>query len=485
MTELNRAPQIGRLGLQAGILREPDSDDGHLILWVPGGREGSSQLWHRVSIVPGAKIIRRAGLHFVTATATPFRQLERARFGRLLEHFFGDGGNRDWLIPNGEVAEQYGDRRTDVVVVWAEEQETPPSEMQIGAHWPEAVQVQPLGARIWLVWNAREVAAQSDSVLPDMPSLDDAQRLLARARENGDCAAQVTALADLGLLALEHRDLPRALPALNEALALARSAGDRGREGDVLGILGLAGLAAKDLEGARQNLAQALAIARSLGDRYAEKVTLERLSAVCAATGDFLQSLELLSAALALARDLDDRAHAADLLWHMAVRHAEAGRREDALSHGQAAVELLERLGNPQAQVYREDLERFRHAVEEPGVDPNSRTLQTVSTALPFDAPPAQSASERRTTALNYLRMAVSAAKGLSRFIASGLKTVDPQTLAIRREQCSRCAQYTGLRCRVCGCYTNLKLRLPYEQCPLHLWQSVEAPSQLPHARRA
>jgi hypothetical protein len=65
------------------------------------------------------------------------------------------------------------------------------------------------------------------------------------------------------------------------------------------------------------------------------------------------QSLELISAALALARDLDDRAHEADLLWHMAVRHAEAGRREDALSHGQAAVGLVERLRNPDSRVAR------------------------------------------------------------------------------------------------------------------------------------
>ncbi|MHB1038447.1 MAG: DUF6171 family protein [Pirellulales bacterium] len=67
--------------------------------------------------------------------------------------------------------------------------------------------------------------------------------------------------------------------------------------------------------------------------------------------------------------------------------------------------------------------------------------------------------------------MAVSAAKALRRFVGSGLKTVSAERFQERVQQCAGCGYHTGLRCRVCGCFTNLKARLPHERCPVGKWR--------------
>ena len=191
-----------------------------------------------------------------------------------------------------------------------------------------------------------------------------------------------------------------------------------------------------------------------------------------ALTGDLSGAIDLLADSLALARSLGDRLHEADLLWHMAVRYAESGRRGEALASGQAAVDLFARLGSPQAKVYREHLSRFQQGTEEPcGMAPDGGVSVTVLTTLPTaDRASAGSGFRRGKRAVDYLRMAVSAARALTRFVGSGLKAVRAETLTFRRQQCGACVQYTGLRCRVCGCFTNLKLRLPHEECPLGRW---------------
>jgi hypothetical protein len=101
-----------------------------------------------------------------------------------------------------------------------------------------------------------------------------------------------------------------------------------------------------------------------------------------------------------------------------------------------AQVGRHEALGKPQARVYAEHLQKFLPAPTAPG----------------------------------HLRMAVSAAQSFGRFVASGLKTVSAQTLRERLRRCADCGQYTGLRCRACGCFVSLKARLPHEDCSLGKW---------------
>jgi hypothetical protein len=68
------------------------------------------------------------------------------------------------------------------------------------------------------------------------------------------------------------------------------------------------------------------------------------------------------------------------------------------------------------------------------------------------------------------LHMAISAVKSMTRFLASGAKTVGPDTQRKRLDVCATCPHHTGLRCRVCGCFTGVKTWLPHERCPLGKW---------------
>jgi tetratricopeptide (TPR) repeat protein len=312
-------------------------------------------------------------------------------------------------------------------------------------------------------------------LLAEDSSIEQTEQRLAAARQNGNRAEEMSALTDLGLLAQLHGEFSQAVAYLDEALLLARSLGDKASEGDILGSLGFTLQTANRPEPACPYLEQALIMARAAGDRFAEKLTLERLAMVRAMLGDLPAALGLLNEALPLARTLGDRQHEADLLWHLALRLAESGEREQALSLGQEAVHLLKKLGKPQATVYAEHLEKYRLAAAQAG---GSEALgqvgawsfvttviveQVVDTPMVPSLPPAPS----------YLRMAISAGQALLRFVGSGLKTVPAETFPERLRLCAACSYHTGLRCRICGCFTNLKARLPHEECPIGQWQSL------------
>jgi hypothetical protein len=66
--------------------------------------------------------------------------------------------------------------------------------------------------------------------------------------------------------------------------------------------------------------------------------------------------------------------------------------------------------------------------------------------------------------------MALSATKAMAKFLGSGGKTTPAATGAQRLQTCATCEHHTGLRCRLCGCFTNVKVRLLHESCPLGKW---------------
>jgi hypothetical protein len=96
-----------------------------------------------------------------------------------------------------------------------------------------------------------------------------------------------------------------------------------------------------------------------------------------------------------------------------------------------------------------------------------------VTTAMDNRTTPSTAPSSDRIGP-GYLRMAISAAKALTRVVGSGMKTVSAETLEKRLKQCAACSHHTGLRCRICGCFTNLKARLPHEQCPINQWPPAD-----------
>jgi hypothetical protein len=73
------------------------------------------------------------------------------------------------------------------------------------------------------------------------------------------------------------------------------------------------------------------------------------------------------------------------------------------------------------------------------------------------------------------------AAEAARRFAAGGFQLTPPSTLADRFASCRLCDEWDGSafggtgRCRICGCSTQVKLRMATERCPLGKWESLTA----------
>jgi hypothetical protein len=145
-----------------------------------------------------------------------------------------------------------------------------------------------------------------------------------------------------------------------------------------------------------------------------------------------------------------------------------------AAAHAQAAVDLMRRLGRPQAGWYAHHLAGFRSGRVEatpsgpgPMGDLPASYLGASIDASPLEARP----GPRPPKGPGPLRMALSAAGSMAKFLGSGFATAAPEVHRRRIEACASCEHHTGLRCRVCGCFTAAKARLQHERCPVGRWR--------------
>lgn len=60
--------------------------------------------------------------------------------------------------------------------------------------------------------------------------------------------------------------------------------------------------------------------------------------------------------------------------------------------------------------------------------------------------------------------------KALLGWVSKGMPLTSPETLKVRQETCKSCEHFTGSRCRLCGCFTEAKLRMATEVCPIKKW---------------
>ena len=58
--------------------------------------------------------------------------------------------------------------------------------------------------------------------------------------------------------------------------------------------------------------------------------------------------------------------------------------------------------------------------------------------------------------------------------LSAMLKPSDSPMALKRLEVCKGCEHWTGSKCRKCGCFTALKVRLPSEACPIGKWAKEE-----------
>src|SRR5438874_13257436 len=112
-------PDWRKLVLNEGILTEPIADADRIVLWLLSGRDGSMQNWERISTAPHAEVTVEQGICATAATLIRVRQNRQGFFGRLVQRLRRPTESQTWLLPNGESAEQWGGRETDLLLIWA------------------------------------------------------------------------------------------------------------------------------------------------------------------------------------------------------------------------------------------------------------------------------------------------------------------------------------------------------------------------------
>src|SRR5207245_915244 len=183
------------------------------------------------------------------------------------------------------------------------------------------------------------------------------------------------------------------------------------------------------------------------GDRYGEKLALQRLGHLYESRRDASHAVACFDEALRLTRAVGDQQQEGALLWHLAIQHAESGRRDQALALGQQAVDLLSRLKKPEADVFADHLQKYRLGASETCLDGAARANSTardwiyggsiVATALADSTTtPAQ---EQPVSGPGLLRMALSAMHSMSKFLGSRLKTASAEMVHKRLGTCAAC----------------------------------------------
>ena len=255
-------------------------------------------------------------------------------------------------------------------------------------------------------------------------------------------------------------------------MELSRQLGDKAREIDALNDLGYALLAMGQAATARRVLEAALQLVRQVGDPYAEKLVVERLGMAHANMRDPAVALTLLDKALEMTRAMGDRQQETRILWNQAITYADLNQRDQAIARAQESIDLFRKLGRPEASWYGAQLQRYRMDFAGLAGNGPGTSAATVMTGGPMGGSvmtAAQTGTDQGSGP-GLLRMAVSATKAMMKFIGSGLRTTAPDIQQKRMATCQACEHHTGLRCRICGCFTNVKTRMAHEQCPIGKW---------------
>ena len=295
-------PDCRTIAFEQGILAEPSSDPNRIVLWVPGNRDATFQYWERVGNVARAEISSEHGLCATPATLVPTRQRLRGGLSQLFKGLRRSTNNRDFLLPDGSSSEQCGERRTDLLLVWSLDPESPLDETRIQSAWPTSNRSRKLGQNFFMVCGVQTRAETSAEPADPQPAplagspKEQAEALVAAARRAGDRAAEATALTDLGVTLISESNSAAAVASFQAALAIVRELRDAERENDVIGNLGLALLGVGQAPQARQAFEQCLGYVRSKRDHLGEKTTMERLGLAHWHLREFSVASELLRA---------------------------------------------------------------------------------------------------------------------------------------------------------------------------------------------
>ncbi|MDR3621116.1 MAG: tetratricopeptide repeat protein [Paludisphaera borealis] len=446
---------------------------------MSGSSDGEFQYWERIAMTVRAEATSEHGIDATPAVAIRARRrLSNGLFSKLARKLSKRDPETTWTLPDGKEVERCGERRTDVALAWPDEKTGKLDEQSLRRRWPEFRRFQSLASDLFLVEgegvgerlrSEMESPGSPESLIKPAEPIDlatAAAQVVESARHRGDAGSEVQALTDLALVVLIGGNAGDAVTHLQKALGLCRELGDRERETDVLCNLGFAQLGVGQAQSSRETLESALVLARESGDVFAEKLVLERLGMAHSNLQDPAGALRHLNRALEMARAAGDRQQEPRLLWRQAIALAEMNRPDQAIAKGKASVAFLRADGKPEASWYEAQIQKYQSdasvlAAPTPDFMGGPIYAGAVTTAQTAPDPKAGP---------GLLRMALSATKAMATFLGSGMKTAPADVQQARLTTCRTCEHHTGLRCRICGCFTDVKSRMAHEQCPISKW---------------
>ena len=477
-------PLWSNLHLDDTVTQDVSEATNQVVLWVRGALAGAYQNWERLSSTAGEPIRQQGSLQFVRVAADAARQKVRNLFGKTIAPPHQATSDGDWQLPDGTFAERVDDSVGDRTLVWSAADSVPLEvvERDFAAHGA----IVRLGANAFLIVpetdNSGLAHNENGKLNPTTQDKSDcaqirdqASRALRAARAAGNRQHEATALIDMGIVSLRAGDLQQSVDFLREALGLAETLYDRELTSDALVNFGLALLATGQIERAEEVLRQEITEAQACGQVHRAKLAMDHLGAVHVKRGDIRGALARYQEALTLAEQAEDRQHQADLCWIMAVQHAELGERDQAVTKARQALALYTELGDPSASDLNDALQEFVATVDGEMAPKSEGPTSPGGNEFTFGNVASSQSNSMASGLLaqhgpRMLWQAFSAAKSLARFVGTGLKTVDATIHQQRLSACAICPQHTGVRCRVCSCFTSIKAWLPHEKCPLGSW---------------
>ena len=449
-----RTIDFGGRRLADGVLASPAGETVRILLWVPRDDDQGRRSWDRVGVAAGESGRISSGIRIVPASA--YLVEARASGGLIgaIRSLTGVGADSTWALPDGTPVERRGGRRADLALAWREEGPALDEAEALGM-WPHS-RVRRIGDGLFLVEGPTSLGRAAGTAGTPPSAIDPAP---AAPGGTGGLRAGAVAAVDQGVADLNRGDAEAAVDRLRRAALVFQDLGEPSREADALYNLGLALLGLGRRGEASTTLAEAARLARGSGDVHSLKLTLEATALMLAGSGDAAGALGALDEALEATRAVGDRHHEARLLWSRGVVFSDLDRRDLALRDAEASNSLMMALGRPEAAWYEDHLRRY-----------HDESAQSVS-SMPFAGMErARSSTPGPPGGPGLLRMAFTATKAMASFVGSGFETTPEELRRARLTACRDCEHHTGLRCRVCGCFTEAKSRMAHERCPLGKW---------------
>ena len=133
-----KVPDWRNLVLDEGILSEPVREDNRVVLWLPADRDREYQYWERIGTAAPRGDQGRTGesARRPQPRRGPGSGSAGALLGKLTRKLTGAGGKESWILPNGQPAERCGERKTDLVLAWPEDDSAALDEAAVRSRWP-------------------------------------------------------------------------------------------------------------------------------------------------------------------------------------------------------------------------------------------------------------------------------------------------------------------------------------------------------------